>query len=97
MGRQVRFGRWLCDVVFRQYGDGSTAIILNASGGQRVAVATVALDSRPPEWHVFIKTWSENVGMLEAMVAAGVLVDTGKRIACGQYDAQAAICRLVTP
>ena len=60
------------------YPNGSTALVLNApswrrEGGQRLAVATVALEELPGEGNVFIKDWSENEGILKALQDANVI------------------------
>jgi hypothetical protein len=45
---------------------------------------------------VAVKDWSENTGMLAALIAAGLVEDTGRRIPCAYTEA--ALCRLrVTP
>lgn len=74
------------------YGEGRDALVLDSDEG-RVAVATVNLDHAPPEGHVYIKTWSENTGMLGFLVQNGIVEDTGKRVPCGGYDAEAALAK----
>lgn len=49
-----------------------------------LAVATVNLpDSPPAEGCVWIKDWSENDGMLDALTQAGVIAATGRTMAAG--------------
>jgi hypothetical protein len=83
-GHRLRFRGWDC-AVFRstydsQYGGGLALVLLDADTYERVAVATVNLyPVMPPAGHAFIKDWSENTGMLAALVEAGLVEDTGKR------------------
>jgi len=71
---KMTFGEWECLVVFRRYHDGNPAILLiDANDYQPVATATVNADIPPPDGTVFVKDWSENEGMLEALIAANVI------------------------
>lgn len=60
-------------------------LILNdAHSGKQVAVATVNLpDVTADRYEVFIKDYSENEGMLKALVEAGVVAATGRTIRAG--------------
>ena len=62
---------------FAQYVDGTTAVTLfDAEFGEPLATATVCLvdmGERPSEGNVFIKSYSENEGLYEALLAAGVI------------------------
>ena len=71
----VRFKDWNCKLVFRYYGNNRTAIqLLDASDGGPVATATVNIPECPlEEDQVIIKTYSENEGMLRALMDAGVV------------------------
>ncbi len=58
------------------YGDGTPAILIYDENGEEYAVATVCMagyGEKPQDGHVFIKTWSENEGVLESLVAAEVV------------------------
>lgn len=71
---QVQFGEWTCELEFGYYWNGQTAIIFNdVEDGERVAVATVCIDEELEENEVAIKDYSENVGMLDALMEAGVV------------------------
>lgn len=49
-----------------------------------MATATVnIMEETPAPNCVFIKTWSENEGILEALEKAGVVKRTGRQILCG--------------
>lgn len=69
------------NLVFAQYSNGQTAIKLVEPSGETLALATVNLEglSAPPPGpdQVWIKDWSENEGMLEALIQAGVVKPTG--------------------
>ena len=71
----VQFQQWLCEVTFAQYRDGSVAIQLIDDEGP-VATATVALDVLPPKGCVWIKDYSENTGMADALIEAKVIEPT---------------------
>lgn len=73
----------LACVMSAKYGDGSTALILNSPDGERIAVATVCLDTPAKAGHVWLKGWSENLGIPKALHDAGVVRLTGKTRATG--------------
>ena len=75
---------------FGKYGDGSTAIQVISLDGEPIAKATVCLDIKPPEGFVFLKGWSENEGIPEALVKAKVVELTGRMIPTGYCEAQEA-------
>ena len=51
--------------------------------GEPMFTATVALDEMPAEGCVFLKGWSENKGIPEALVKAGVVRLTGRKVNVG--------------
>ena len=55
------------------YPNGSTALLLLDNDGQRLGVATVALDELPADGNVFIKDWNDNSGLLAELQRAGVV------------------------
>ena len=77
----------IVDLAFGKYGDGATAIQATSLEGEPLFTATVALDEKPPENHVFLKGWSENEGIPDALVKAGVVELTGKTIPTGYCEA----------
>jgi hypothetical protein len=93
---QVKFRHWTCDVALARYANnGRAAIKLNdAKTGDLVAVATVNLDQFPlaPD-EVFIKDWSENEGIKDALVKAGIVASTGERVPTGFVEAD--VCKLL--
>lgn len=75
-----------CDAqpVFTRYQNGQPAIQLVATDSERnraldmgpgdpIATASVAMPEPPPPGSVWIKDWSENEGMAEALIAAGII------------------------
>jgi hypothetical protein len=82
--KTVHFRQWDCVIEKLKYGNGRPAIILNdGRTGEQVAVATVNLPNvEAGRNEVFIKNYSENEGMLDALQAAGVVRETGDYVAC---------------
>jgi hypothetical protein len=80
--KPIRFQEWDCDIELGRYNNGRPALILNdAHDGEQVAVATVNLQNEPVgDNEVFIKNYSENEGILEALVSAGVVKATGGKM-----------------
>ena len=86
----MKFNGWDCRVNLTKYIGGSrTAILLvDAVDGSPIATATVNF----PEValaadEVLIKDWSENNGILDALIAEGVVKDTGRRVPMGFVQA----------
>jgi len=77
---------------FDQYRSGETAIEVVDQHGEAQYVATVALvpygAPHPGEYGVWLKGWSENEGVPEALAAAGVVTLTGRRHPTGFCEAQ---------
>lgn len=91
----VVFNGTVCNVVVGQYGNGRTALQLyDVKTDELVAIASVNLPDAPlPEGHVFIKDWSENQGMLKALVEAKIVEDTWLTVPTGWV--QAHLCKLL--
>jgi len=76
------------ELKFNHYSNGSIAIyLLDPQTGERLSVATVALDELPDKGCVFLKGWSENQGIPECLVKEGVVELTGKKIKTGFCEA----------
>jgi len=95
-----------CQIEFYRYpSNGRVAIELVSErpecpgSWKRFVTVTVNLPNISQcEKEVFVKTWSENEGILEALVAAKVLRDTQERLAVGGFGAKAAVAELlITP
>ena len=69
------------------YGNDSRAITATTLFGEPLFTATVALDELPAEGCVFLKGWSENEGIPEALVKAGIVELTGRTIPTGYCKA----------
>ena len=76
---KCKFNGIECSVTLAKYGNDRKALMLDASSGEYegepVAVATVNLPDDPinNDDEVFIKNWSENEGILEALQEAGIV------------------------
>lgn len=86
------------DIAFSHYMEtGETSITVLAPDGSRELVATVCPLNSPPAGpdEVWLKGWSENEGVPEALVAAGVVVLVDDRFApCGR---EVAVLGKLTP
>ena len=71
----VKFKTWDCVVAFAMYGNKRTAIqLFDAETHEPIATASVNLINEPMEAdEIAIKDYSENEGMLDALVKAGVV------------------------
>ena len=89
----VKFNVWNCEVIKKQYQNGRVALQLIAIAddmdndvykGEPIAMATVNLpEVELADGEVFIKDYSENEGMLEALENAGVVKFTGQYVKSG--------------
>jgi len=78
------------ELLFGHYEDGSTAIQAISLQGEPMFIATVDLDEKPAEGCVFLKGWSENEGVPNALVKAGIVELTGRKIKTGYCEAEEA-------
>lgn len=73
---KVNFNGESYDVKFSFYKNGNVAIILNdEDDGQLATVASVNGDIITDGTYVGIKDWSENDGIVYALIDAGILLD----------------------
>ena len=90
----VRFRKYSCYVVWGRYPNGRLAIQLkDGYDGQLVAVATVNLpdsDAFLGPNQVFLKDWSENEGVIQALELAGIVKTTGEDVPTGFVRAKVA-------
>jgi hypothetical protein len=92
---RVRFLNTDCTIQKRQYGNGRVALSLIDEEGP-VATATVNLPTATLDRNqVLIKSYAENEGLLEALVAAGVVKATGETIRSGFVELP--VCELQPP
>jgi hypothetical protein len=76
MKKQVKFSNWLCNVVFAEYRNGGTAIrLVDAVDGMPVATASVWVGGleRVDADEIAIKDYSENEGMLTALIEGDIV------------------------
>lgn len=73
-----------------KYQNGSVAIQAFSLYGEPEFKATVALDEIPQKGHVFLKGWSENEGIPTALVKAGIVELTSRKIPTGYCEAEEA-------
>lgn len=73
--KKVKFKEWDCILRQGKYQNGNIALYLeDAETFERIAVCSVNLDKFPlADNEVFIKDYSENEGMLEALLDAGAV------------------------
>lgn len=80
---------------FARYQSGETAIEILDEDRERQITATVAVvpygAPHPGEYGVWLKGWSENEGVPDALVAAGIVTLTGRTSGNGRCDAQHAL------
>lgn len=74
--KEIKFKEWNCNIELGTYTNGRTSIALNEIGtGEPVIVATVNIptyaDLKPNE--VLIKNYSENHGIMNALIIEGVI------------------------
>lgn len=70
----VRFKHYDCEIQFAEYMNGNTAIqLMDKIDGSLVATASVNGDTKKAPEIVGIKDWSENEGMISALISAGVI------------------------
>ena len=82
-----------CTIEFQKYAEGGIAMQLWCEDGP-MGKATVCVPGFPLESNqVLIKDWSENEGMLKALVDAGIVRDTGMVAPAGYAEAN--VCELL--
>ncbi len=90
---RFKFKDYEGNLVPRKYPNGRLAIEFVDDDGGCITVCSINLPNEDlDEGQIFIKDWSENEGMLEALLEAGVVIFTGERVPSGYV--QAPKCRL---
>ena len=92
--KTVTFNGAECSLEFLQYTNGNPALQLWHEG-MPYAMATVNdpdVELEPAQ--VLIKDYSENFGMVDALVAAGIVTRTEEYALMGPYGAKAWVCNL---
>lgn len=93
--------RWTTrtELEFAQYGNGAIAMIANDPDTGQVALKlTVNLEGLDPPWcrddQVWLKTWAENEGVPEALVAAGIVTLPGLKFPVNPWGSEAVLATL---
>jgi hypothetical protein len=91
--RIVFFAGEHCTIEWAKYDNGRVAIQLWCSEGP-MARATVNVPEYEPDFdEVLVKDYSENEGMLKALIDSGIVKDTGKRVHTGYVTLP--VCKLL--
>lgn len=96
--KTVQFKNWICNVHVTRYMDNNrTALVLHSVETEEpIATATVNIpEATLAEDEVFIKNWSENKGILEALVKEGIIAEPHGFHSTGHVKAD--LCRLLLP
>lgn len=92
MGAPLKVGRTKFGgpgiVQFCEYALGGTAMKVVSEDGAPLYTATVFIEGHAlPDKEVWIKDWSENAGVAQAFVDAGIITLTGRRVPTGYVEA----------
>ena len=90
--KKIQFKKYACILTVGRYVNGRIALqLVDEMDLNPIAIATVNLpDKRLGANKVFIKNWSENEGILDALADAGVIEPTGKKVDTGFVQADIA-------
>jgi len=95
----VKFKEWECELEFGKYHNGATSLqLIDSEDGQPIATASVNIVGQSEHLEskeVFIKDWSENEGMLNALIEAGVVSQSICRVSTGFVSAD--LCKILIP
>jgi hypothetical protein len=91
----VKFKKWICFIEMGTYSNGRKAIeLINAKNGESVLVATINVpEILINENEVIIKNYTENEGVLDALIKAKV-ISTPVRTIQNEFIS-APICKLI--
>jgi len=93
--KQIVFDGYTCTVARLAYQNGRVALrLMDAYGGAPVTTATVNLIDEPMDAdEVAIKTYSENDGMLAALIEAGIVSAPVRHVRSGWVEVP--VCKLL--
>jgi hypothetical protein len=99
MSKVVKFRNYSCRVTVSRYYYGNTPCIhlISTIDGSPVATATVNLIDYgllPPKNCCHIKNYSENQGILEALIEAEIIKPLDQVIKFGPYNCEAHLCEI---
>lgn len=90
----IRFKKWDCVLDKKQYINGGTALrLLDTLDGSLVAHATAYIETVLEDDEIVIKDYSENEGMLDTLILAGVVAKPHRTIKQGFVEFP--ICKLL--
>ncbi len=105
----VTFRNWKCKVIFAQYENGNPAILLrDIEDNAPIATSSVNIvrdwmydkkakaSDELPKNQCYLKTYSENAGMLEALEEAGVVKSLGTSIKLNPHGDTAPLVEILT-
>lgn len=100
---KVKFKEWICDVNKKQYANGQIALTLTNPIDGPIATATVNLeeigvilsDKETKQGLTFIKTWSENEGILEILLEAKIIEILNLTIDVNGYGSMAVLVKVL--
>lgn len=96
LNKQVLFKKWLCDIKIGKYAENRRKSIrlIDSITGEPVATASVNIPHvELKENEVAIKNYSENEGVLEALIKAGVVKEPGWFLTSGLVELP--ICEII--
>ena len=93
--KTVKFNGWTGEVEYGKYFNGRTAITLrDVEDGQPIATCTVNVPDEPVyRKEVHIKNYSENSGITEALVEAGIIEPPHRKFQLGFVQIE--VCKLI--
>lgn len=88
----VEFAGFKCEIMIQKYGTGNPAVrLLDAEDGMPVVVATTNVDGLDSD-EIAIKDYSENEGVYNALLDAGVIFPKHRELSTGYVTVP--VCKL---
>jgi hypothetical protein len=92
---KVKFLGEECTIEFQKYQHGGVAMQLWCSEGPMCKATVCIPGAKIKDNEVLIKNWSENEGILDALISSGIVKDTGKVVPSGYVEAN--VCEICVP
>lgn len=91
---EVKFNEWNCKVWLRRYANGNVRIdLIDTEDGAPIATATCNIETKLEPNEVLIKNYSENEGVLDALIEAGIVSTPIRKVPTGYVSAE--LCKLL--
>ena len=88
----VEFAGFKCEIMIQKYGTGNPAVrLLDAEDGMPVVIATTNIDGLDSD-EIAIKDYSENEGVYNALLNAGVITPKHRELSTGYVTVP--VCKL---